>query len=79
MVCDFLEADVDKRVPAVIDAGGKFVNRITVAKQSDPAKVRVELELLPNHHYDLQQLFFKEDNLFVVIVNELQNGDVDGK
>jgi hypothetical protein len=27
---------------------------------------------MPNRNYDLQQLFFKEDNLFVVIVKELQ-------
>ncbi len=73
VVCDFLDAEVDKRVPALIEAGGEFVNRIKVAKQSDPDKVRVELELIPNRHYDLQQLFFKEENLFVVIVNELKD------
>jgi len=37
-------------------------------------KVRVELVLVPTRNYDLQQLFFKEDNLFVIIVKELQNG-----
>ena len=27
----------------------------------------------PNRSYDLQQVFFKEDNLFVIIVNTVQN------
>lgn len=71
VVCDFLDGEISPDVPAVIDAGGKYVNRITVSNQVDPKKVRVELELVANQHYDLQQLFFKEDSLFVVIVNEL--------
>ena len=32
-------------------------------------RFRVTLELVPNKNYDLQQVFFKEDNLFVIIVN----------
>lgn len=71
VVCDFIDARIDEKVPDTIEAGGQFVNRISVSKDSDPAKVRVELILVPNRHYDLQQLFFKEDNLFVVIVKEL--------
>ncbi|MCG6930330.1 MAG: AMIN domain-containing protein [Desulfofustis sp.] len=76
VVCDFHDAKIGADVPSQIEAGGKYVNRITVASLKDPDKVRVELELVPNHHYDLQQLFFKEDNLFVVNVKELAvNGD----
>jgi len=72
VVCDFIGGEVKANVPAVIDSGGTYVTRITVTGMTDPKKVRVELELATNHHYDLQQLFFKEDNLFVVIVNELE-------
>lgn len=71
VVCDFINGEVKPEVPEAIEAGGKYVHRITVNKLTDPKKIRVELELVANRHYDLQQLFFKEDNLFVVIVNEL--------
>ena len=72
VVCDFFDAEIDENIPPVIEAGGQFVDRIMVTNESDPDKVRVELVLMPNRNYDLQQLFFKEDNLFVVIVKELQ-------
>ena len=71
VVCDFFDAEIDDNVPREIEAGGQFVDRIMVTNESDPDKVRVELVLMPNRNYDLQQLFFKEDNLFVVIVKEL--------
>ena len=72
VVCDFFDAEIDQNIPPVIEAGGQFVNRIMVRNEAEPDKVRVELVLMPNRNYDLQQLFFKEDNLFVVIVKELQ-------
>jgi hypothetical protein len=72
VVCDFFDAEIDENIPPEIEAGGQFVDRIMVTKEADPDKVRVELVLMPNRNYDLQQLFFKEDNLFVVIVKELQ-------
>ena len=30
------------------------------------------IDLEPNHSYDLQQVFFKDDNLFVIIVNTIK-------
>lgn len=72
VVCDFPDTRIAPDIPEVIEAEGKFIKRISISEQADPMKVRVELILVPNRHYDLQQLFFKEDNLFVVIVKELQ-------
>jgi hypothetical protein len=71
VVCDFMGTRIEADIPELIEAGGEFVNRIAISTEADPNKVRVELILVPNRHYDLQQLFFKEDNLFVVIVKEL--------
>ena len=48
---------------------GEFINKIIVEQESKTAPVNVTLELVPNKNYDLQQVFFKEDNLFVIIVN----------
>ena len=74
VVCDFIDAGIDEKIPSIIEVGGQYVNRINVSNESDPDKVRVELVLMPNRNYDLQQLFFKEENLFVVIVKELTEG-----
>ncbi|MGA7278067.1 MAG: AMIN domain-containing protein [Desulfocapsaceae bacterium] len=78
VVCDFLDARLGPEVADSIQASGDFISRIEVVSESDPEKVRVTLTLVPNRHYDLQQLFFKEDNLFVIIVSELQDAASNG-
>lgn len=72
--CDFMGMEMDKGVETTIAAKGKYVERISAGKQGKPEKVRVTLHLVPNRDYDLQQVFFKNDNLFVLIVNELPPG-----
>lgn len=69
--CDFMGMDLGKGVEENIAAKGKYVERISTSRQSKPDKIRVVLNLSPNRDYDLQQVFFKNDNLFVLIVNEL--------
>jgi hypothetical protein len=69
--CDFLGLELSKGVEENIVAKGKYVERISTSKHSKPDKIRVVLNLLPNRDYDLQQVFYKNDNLFVLIVNEL--------
>lgn len=48
---------------------GKFIDAIVVEQEGEAAPIYVTLQLVPNKNYDLQQVFFKEDNLFVIIVN----------
>ena len=71
IVCDFMDARMHEKIPGEIDAGGKLIEKIRVAKHSSPEKIRVVLDLKTGNDYDLQQVFFKEDNLFVLIVNTL--------
>lgn len=75
IICDFIDASMHRNVRKEIEANGKLVEKIRVAEHKDPAKIRVVLDLLPGNDYDLQQVFFKEDNLFVLIVNTLEAGD----
>ncbi|THB79766.1 MAG: AMIN domain-containing protein [Desulfobulbaceae bacterium] len=70
VVCDFLDTALGKNVKPVINTGGGYVNRIRTARHAQPEKVRVVLDLVPSRNYDLQQVFFKEDNLFVIIISE---------
>jgi len=71
VLCDFMGMNLGAEVSKVIDADGEYVQRIRTTSQKNPDRVRVVLDLSPDRDYDLQQVFFKNDNLFVLIVNEL--------
>jgi hypothetical protein len=71
VLCDFLATGFSPEIHKEIQANGRYVKRIYATMQQDPEQVRVVLELLPEHNYDLQQVFFRNDNLFVLMVNEL--------
>jgi hypothetical protein len=79
IVCDFPNTRIADVVPQKIVAGGNFVDKIQVEQDGLPDQVRVVLELLPGNDYDLQQVFFKEDNLFVLIVNTLSADEINEK
>lgn len=71
VLCDFMAMNLGPDVQQTILANGKYIERIRTARHQDPEKVRVVLDLSPDRDYDLQQVFFRSDNLFVLIVNEL--------
>lgn len=73
VVCDFLDAQMAAEVKDIMDTGGKYIRKVRVAKHESPDKVRVVLDLVANTNYDLKQIFFKEDNLFVIIINVLND------
>jgi hypothetical protein len=69
--CDFMAMNLGPNVQETILAKSKYIERIRTAKHRNPDKVRVILELSPGRDYDLQQIFYRKDNLFVLVVNEL--------
>ncbi len=71
VLCEFPNMSLGKDVQADISTNGKFVKHIRTTYQKDSDKVKVVLDLSPDRDYDLQQVFFKNDNLFVLIINEL--------
>ncbi|MBW2328512.1 MAG: AMIN domain-containing protein [Deltaproteobacteria bacterium] len=73
VVCDFKGAEAAHDVPNVIKTDGKYVHTIRIGRETSPKKVRVVLDLTSSINYDLQQVFFKDDNLFVIIINSLNN------
>lgn len=48
----------------------RHVNSIRLQQQHDPSKIQAIVELEPGKSYDLQQVFFKKENMFVLIINE---------
>ncbi len=79
VVCDFLDTRLADEVARQIPCNGRYIKTVRVTKPTDSRKVRVVLNLVANRNYDLQQVFFKEDNLFVLIVNALEEGLAEGK
>lgn len=74
VICDFDAVELADTVGNNIETDGRYVKNIRVGKHLNPERVRVVLDLEPNKSYDLQQIFFREDNLFVMIVNTLEEG-----
>ncbi|HBI14452.1 MAG TPA: hypothetical protein DDY20_02875 [Desulfobulbaceae bacterium] len=69
VVCFFKDTAAGPELKDLVAAKGRFIKSIKVGKYSNPDNVRVVLELVPNLNYDLQQIFFKEDNMFMIIIN----------
>ena len=70
IVCFFKNASAGKELRDVIGTRGQHVRAIKVGKYQNPDNIRVVLELVPGYNYDLQQVFFKDDNVFMLIVNK---------
>lgn len=75
VICDFAGTRLGEKVVINQDIHGEYVERVRVQQLEDSDLIRVTLELVPNKNYDLQQVFFKEDSLFVIIVNSYDSLD----
>jgi len=71
ILCEFSEVILGESIVDSFTTDGDFVKGVSVSTIEKSGNVRVVVELNPNKDYDLQQVFFKNDNLFVLIVNEL--------
>lgn len=73
VVCDFINLRLENTVKRQIDTNGDFIQCIRVGiHPSASSKVRVVLDLVPYQSYDIQQIFFRKDNTFVLIVHLTQ-------
>ncbi len=71
VVCDFLDAMLGYGIDPVLRTDGKYIQEVRTDKLSDPDKVRVVLDLVEGYNYDVKQVFFKDDNLFVVVITRI--------
>ena len=70
VICDFAGTRLGDKVVKELAPHGEYVEKVSVKQLKDSDLIRITLELVPNKSYDLQQVFFKEDSLFVIIVNK---------
>jgi hypothetical protein len=75
VICDFAGTRLGEKVVKEQAIHGEYVERMSVEQIDDSNLIRVTLELVPNKDYDLQQVFFKEDDLFVIIVNSYSSSN----
>jgi len=69
IICDFPETKPGKKLPKSIKTNGRWIKVIRIGSHQNPDRVRVVFDLAPGYNYDLQQVFFKEENVFALIVN----------
>ena len=69
IVCFFKGTQAGSELEDLIESNGQHVKAIRVGKYQNPDNIRVVLDLVPDKNYDLQQIFFKDDNLFMIIIN----------
>lgn len=69
VVCEFNNIKLSGTSQKLIRTSGKYVTSIRTTNTKKQEKIQVVIDLKPNNSYDLQQVFFKDDNLFVIIVN----------
>lgn len=74
IVCDFTNTVFAGTIPEIIPANGRLIQQVRVEKHGKESTVRVVLKLAPNHHYDLQQIYFKEKDLYVLWVKSADKG-----
>ena len=69
IVCFFKNTIAGSELNDMIGTNGRYVKNIKVGKYQNPDNIRVVLELVPGNNYDLQQIFFKDDKVFMMIIN----------
>ncbi len=68
VICDFTNATLADTIPALIQTQGQFIQQVRVEKNGNASSIRVILVLVPDRHYDLEQIFFKEELLYILLV-----------
>ena len=71
LICDFPNAVLAPGIDRSVDVNGRFIRllRIGIHKGSNP-KIRVAIDLEPEKKYEIRPMFFKDDKLFTLIVQQ---------
>jgi hypothetical protein len=68
VVCDFLDTGLAGTVKSQHAVEGNYIRRIRVGTHRDPTKIRVVLDLAPEHDYDVRQMFVKDRETFILAI-----------
>lgn len=67
VVCDFPDARFTATIGRKVEVNARFVQRIRIGIHKSPkSKVRVVLDLVPDQDYEVEQTFFRKENLYTL-------------
>ena len=70
VVCDFLNTRIDDNIGDRIESEGSLIKGIRVAPYGGvAARVRIVLDLSRDRHYEIDQTFYKKENIYLVTVS----------
>ncbi|MCD6298965.1 MAG: hypothetical protein J7M30_17620 [Deltaproteobacteria bacterium] len=71
IACDFYGARLGKDIGRCIKVNGRLVQQIrTAVYRGKNPKIKVVLDLVPGKNYEVEQIFYKKDNRYVIAVKE---------
>jgi len=71
IICDFPDVLMDKTIKRMIPINGKYVLQVRTGIHPPPEpKSRVVIDLVPNHDYEVEQLFYEQNNRYSMIIHE---------
>jgi hypothetical protein len=68
VVCDFLGTGLAGTVKTHRTVDGSYIKRIRVGIHRDPTKTRVVLDLVPQHEYDVRQMYVTDQEVFILAI-----------
>jgi len=72
VVCDFVGVGPGLQVEESNKADGRIIRSVNVLVHSVEEPItRIIIELFPKHDYDIQQVFYKEENLYVLNIKRI--------
>jgi len=71
IICDFPDILMEKTIKRMIPINGKYILQIRTGIHPPPEpKSRVVIDLAPNHDYEVEQLFYEQNNRYSMIIRE---------
>ena len=72
VVCDFLGVRPGQQIEESNKADGRIIKTVSVLVHSAKEPItRIIIELFSKHDYDIQQVFYKEENLYVLNIKQM--------
>lgn len=73
IVCDFFDIRLNAGIACPIEVNGRLIKRIRAGqyKGAEP-KTRIVLDLVPEMDYEVGQYFFKDEQLYTLVVKPVQ-------
>jgi hypothetical protein len=71
IICDFPDVLMDKTIKRMIPINGKYILQVRTGIHPPPEpKSRVVIDLVPDHDYEVEQLFYEKNNRYSMIIRE---------